>query len=209
MNWYAAEDYDGYYQDRLYVSRPEPVKVDGWPGHRFRYSAGDFAVMLRPRDGVFVELRTAGTWNRTTFDRVLADVERVDVRTWLAAMPPEIVTPGRVDAAAAEVLADIPLPPGFDPGTLENAGTNDPYQFGALVTGRVGCAWIAEWLRAKQAGDEAALRRAAEALRSSRDWRVLHRMKDEGDWPEVFWEITGEVAAGRPSKYYAQAIGCD
>jgi hypothetical protein len=40
------------YTDRLAVSPAEPATVDGWTGHLFRYSAGDFAVMLRPRDGV-------------------------------------------------------------------------------------------------------------------------------------------------------------
>ena len=94
MNWYPAGQYDGYRADRLHVSAPESVQVDSWPGDLFRYSADDFAVMLRPRDGVFVELR-AGGWTRDEFDRVLADVVRVDVRTWLAALPAEIVTPAR------------------------------------------------------------------------------------------------------------------
>jgi hypothetical protein len=210
MNWYAAEHYDSYYADRLHVSAPEPVKVDNWTGDLFRYSAGDFAVMLRPRDDVFVELRTGGPWNRDSFDRVLADVVRVDVRTWLAALPAEIVTPDRVEARAGEVLADVPLPPNFDAASaLSDAGVNDPYQFGAQVTGRVGCAWIAEWLRAKEAGDEAALKRAGEALRSSHRWAVLQQMNQQGGWSEVFWQIADEVAAGKPPADHAQGLGCD
>src|SRR4051794_28676570 len=53
MNWYPAGGYNGRYADRLDVSAPEAVQVDGWAGDVFRYSAKDFAVMLRPRDGVF------------------------------------------------------------------------------------------------------------------------------------------------------------
>ncbi|MET8833449.1 hypothetical protein ABZV78_05975 [Micromonospora sp. NPDC004540] len=207
MNWYPADQYDGYHADRLHVSAPKAVKVDGWPGDLFRYSAKDFAVMLRPRDGVFVELR-AGGGDRTEFDRILTHVVRVDVRTWLAALPPEIVTPARVDERATIVLADIPLPPNFDKAALRDLGTNDPYQFGARVTSRVGCAWIAEWQRAKRAGDDAALRRAADALRSSHRWQVLHQMNDEGDWPEVFWETADKVAAGDLPAGYDQALGC-
>jgi hypothetical protein len=162
MTFYPADRYNIYYTDRLEVSAPEPVTVDSWPGDLFRYSASDFEVMLRPRDGVFVGLRTGGAWTRDEFDRILAHVVRVDVHTWLAALPPEIVTPARVDAQAARVLADVPLPPNFDiAAALGDVGTNDAYQFGAQVTSRVGCAWIAEWLRAKQAGDDAALRRGA------------------------------------------------
>ncbi|MDH6466409.1 hypothetical protein M2302_006617 [Micromonospora sp. A200] len=209
MNWYPAGQYDGYHEDRLHVSKPEPVKVDGWSADLFRYSASDFAVMLRPRDGSFVELRTGGTWTRSEFDRVLADVVRVDARTWLAALPTEIVTPERVDEQAAKVLADVPLPPGFDTTTLGDLGTNDAYQFGAKVTSRVGCGWIAEWLRAKKAGDDAALRRAADALRSSHKWTVLHQMNDEGDWPEAFWETADKVAAGKPPAQYQEALGCE
>ncbi|NJP34915.1 hypothetical protein [Micromonospora thermarum] len=208
MNWYPAAQYDGYHRDRLHVSKPEPVKVDGWPADLFRYSASDFAVMLRPRDGSFVELRTGSAWTRSEFDRVIADVVRVDARTWLAALPAEIITPERVNEQAAKVLADVPLPPGFDTAALSGLGTNDPYQFGAKVTSRIGCGWIAEWLRAKEAGDDAALRRATDALRGSHNWKVLHQMKDQGGWSEVFWETADKMAAGKPPTGYEEALGC-
>lgn len=208
MNWYPAKEYDGYYTDRLNVSKPEPATVDGLPGSLFRYSASDFAIMLRPRDGVFVELRTSGNWTRADFDRVVVDIKRVDVQTWLAALPPEIVKPGAVQDAAAKVLADVPVPPGFDRAALNGLGVNDPYQFGALVTARVGCGWIAEWQRAKKAGDAAATQRAVAALQGSHNWRVLKEMVDQGDWSEVFWEYADKVAAGELPAGYAQGLGC-
>ncbi|MFF5056280.1 hypothetical protein ACFY1S_24170 [Micromonospora sp. NPDC000663] len=208
MNWYPADGYADRYADRLGISRPETVQVDGWPGDLFRYSARDFAVILRPRDGVFVEMRSGDNWSRKEFDRVLANVVRVDARTWLGALPPEIVVPDRVQARAAEVLADVPVPPGFDVAELADVGVNDSYQFGAAVTSRVGCGWIAEWERARGSGDEAAVRRAADALRSSHGWRVLHEMNESGDWPEVFWEYADEVAAGSVPDGYRQGLGC-
>jgi hypothetical protein len=208
MNWYPADQYAGHHADRRHVSAPQPATVDGWPGDLFRYSDTDYAVMLRPRDGAFVELRGSG-WPRAEFEAVLGHVVRADVRTWLAALPPEIVTPDRVAQRAAEVLADIPLPPGFDTATFADGGASDPYQFGALVTGRVGCAWIDEWQRAKKAGDEAAVRRAADALRGSHQWKVLNEMVDEGDWSEVFWEIADQTAAGKLPEYYASGLGCE
>ncbi|MEV1333723.1 hypothetical protein AB0J20_29590 [Micromonospora costi] len=209
MNWYPADVYDAFYADRLRVSRPEAVTVDSWPGDRFTYRAGDFAVMLRPRDGVFVELRTGGHWSRDTFDQVLTDVVRVDARTWLAALPAEIVTPDRVATEATRILADVPLPPRFDTADFDDIGANDPYQFGVEVIGRVGCAWIAEWLRAERTGDDAARQRATEALRSSHRWRVLHEMDEQGDWPDVLWEVADDIVAGRPPAEYAPALGCD
>jgi hypothetical protein len=208
MNWYPAGQFDGYRRDRLDVSLPEPAQVDGWAGEMFRYSVNDFAVMLRPRDGVFVELRTGGAWNEANFTEVLGAVVRADVRTWLAALPATIVTPDRVAEQATKVLAGVPLPPGFDKGALAGLGTNDPYQFGAEVTSLVGCGWIAEWLRADKAGDEAARERAGDALRGSRGWPVLKGMADDGGWSSVFWETAEDVAAGDPGGY-ASAIGCE
>ncbi|MEU8113870.1 hypothetical protein [Micromonospora sp. NPDC048947] len=208
MNWYPGDTYPVRYADRLAISRPETVEIDGWPGDLFRYSARDFAVILRPRDGVYVEMRTGDNWSRKEFDRVLAAVVRVDARTWLGALPPEIVIPERVQARAAEVLVGVPLPPGFDVAALADVGVNDSYQFGAAVTARVGCGWIAEWQRARAAGDEAGVRRAADALRGSHGWRVLRDMDRAGDWPEVFWEYADEVAAGTLRPGYVQGLGC-
>ncbi|WP_433317152.1 hypothetical protein ACQP0U_08120 [Micromonospora sp. CA-269861] len=198
MSWYEASEYDGRYKDRLQVSEPESVQVDSWPGDLFRYNAREFEVILQPRDGSMVEVRTASAYTRADFDRVLASVVRVDARTWLAALPAEIVTPGRVNERTAAVLADVPLPPGFDPATLNVEGVNDADQFGIQVLGPVGCAWITEWTRAKKSGDDAALRRAADALRSSHTWKALQQIDKGGYWAEGFWEIADTVAAGRP-----------
>lgn len=211
MNWYPADQYDGYYKDRLRVSPPEATEVDGWKGARFTYSRTDFAIMLEPRDGVFAELRTGGgAWTLAGLGEVVAEIKRVDVDTWLRALPPEIVTPGRENEAAKKILADVPVPPGFDVAALTGFGTNDAYQFGAKVTGRVACGWIAEWKRAKQAGDEAAQRKAADALRGSHRWKVLNDMNAEGDYPEVLWEYADETVAGSPpsAQEVDQGLGC-
>jgi hypothetical protein len=208
MNWYAAEYYDSYYADRLPLSRPEPVKVDGWAGNLFRYSAHDFAVMLKPRDGAFVELRADGDLTRRTLDGILADTVLVDERTWLAAIPQDIVTPGRVEESAKKVLADVPLPPGFDISALDIDGTNAPYFFGVIVIGHVGCAWITEWLRAKETGDDAALDRAEAALKNSHRWKVLREMARDGDWPHSFWQVTDGVIDNDPPADYRHRLGC-
>ena len=214
MNWYAADDYGSYHRDRLEVSKPEAVKVDGWPADVFTYSSSDFAVMLRPRDGSFVEMRTgsattANKWTRAKFDTTVSHVKRVDAATFLAALPPEIVTPDKVDDAAQKVLADVPLPPGFNSDELADLGVNDQYQFGAEVTSKIGCGWIREWDRARKAGDHAAAKKAADAMAGSHQWKVLNDMNAAGDWPEVFWELSDKLAAGQEPQGYESAIGCE
>jgi len=64
-------------------------------------------------------------------------------------------------------------------------------------------------MRARKAGDDAAAKRAGDALRSSHQWKVLNEMNDDGDWPEVFWETADKVAAGESSTGYEQALGCE
>ncbi|MEV4349708.1 hypothetical protein AB0J83_35060 [Actinoplanes sp. NPDC049596] len=211
MNWYPAGEYDGYYKDRLDVSPPVATAVDGWKGARFTYSQSDFAIMLEPRDGVFAELRTGGPWTLAGFGEVVAAIKRVDVDTWLKALPPEIVTPGEESEAARKVLADVPLPPGFDVAKLQGFGANDPYQFGAAVTGRVTCAWVAELRRAKQAGDATAQQKATDALRGSHHWKTLNDMNAEGDYPEAVWEYADRAVAGNPpsEEELKQGLGCD
>lgn len=209
MNWYPAKQYPSFRRDRLSVGPPEPAQVAGAQADVFVYGPSDFAAMLPPRGKTFVELRTSGAWNRGSFTAILGEIVRADVPTWLAALPETIVTPDRVATEAKRVLADIPLPPKFSVASLADLGTNDAYQFGAGVTSRVGCAWIAEWIRADRAGDTAARRTAADALRSSRNWKVLKDIEAQGGWSEVFWETAEEVAAGQPSRGYAGSIGCD
>lgn len=208
LTWYADDQYASYYTDRLGVSAPQAVTVDRWPGSFFQYSSDDFAVMLKPRDGTFVEMRTSGGWTRALFDQILKHVVRVNVRTWLAALPSEMVTPARARQAAAGILADIPLPPGFDKSTVNTLGVNDPYQFGAQVTSQVGCGWIKEWQRARKAGDQEAKLRAAAALSGSHHWSVLVTMQSEGGWTETFWEYADEVAAGHQPDGYESGLGC-
>lgn len=207
MNWYPAEDYADHRNDRLMVSKPKPVKVAGSTGDLITYSSTDFAALLQPRDAFFVELRTDGTWTRGEFDRILGRIVRADVRTWLAALPADIVTPDKVQDQAAKVLADIPLPPKFDKSELDGLGTNERHQFGAEVTSLVGCGWITEWNRAKKAGDAAAVKRATDALLSSRSWKILKEMEAEDDWPEVFWETAENVTKGNHVGYQ-DALSC-
>ncbi|MEV0214865.1 sigma factor-like helix-turn-helix DNA-binding protein [Micromonospora sp. NPDC050695] len=70
MNWYPASGYAERRTDRLGVGPATSVQVDRWPADLFQYFAGDFAVLVRPRDGVFVEMRTSGNWSRKDLDRL-------------------------------------------------------------------------------------------------------------------------------------------
>ena len=197
FTWYPAAWYQSYYTDRLDVSAPQPVTVAAAPGSLFTYSASDFAVMLQARDGTFTEMRTSGPWTRAAFDQVLTKIKRVGVPAWQASLPKTVVTPDRAAAVSAAMLADVPLPPGFDKSALTKLGTNDRYQFAAQITGRVGCGWVREFRRATEAGDTAARQRASEAMGGSRQWAILREIDAGGAWSSGFWEVADKIGAGK------------
>ncbi|SHN14977.1 hypothetical protein [Cryptosporangium aurantiacum] len=209
INWRAARDYHARRFDDTWMrqQKPEKVTMDGRTGELFSFGDKSWGVMFRPRGASFVDMRVDGM-TRAEVTRVLSLVKSVDVETWLAALPPEMVTPDKIDERATEVLAGVPLPPGFDRAELQNVGTNQPYHFGAAVARMVGCGWIAEWKRAKEAGDHAAVTRAADALRGSHDWKFLLDMADEGDYPALFWMVTDQVVAGKLPPGAEEGLNC-
>ena len=207
VNWRPAQQHGEYVADRRDVSTSRPVPVLGATGLMFTYSPRDFTVIAPVHGRVFLELR-GGVGDRAAFLRVLGRLEPVDVDTWLAAMPASVVRPAEEAEVVDEMLADVPVPVGFDTSTLPSGGTNDYYQYGARVSGLLTCAWIEDWKQARAQGDGTELRLAADALSSTHRWRVLKRMDAEGDYPEVVWEIADQVAAGTLPDEYRQGLGC-
>ncbi|WP_262849234.1 hypothetical protein [Mumia quercus] len=210
MTWYPDDAYDGYYEDRLDVSEPRPYSLDGRTGSEFRYSSKDLAVMLPPRDGSFVEIRTGtGGWkDRDDIVRVIDTIRGVSVTTWLKAMPPEIVTPARATEVVDELLTGVPLPPRFDRGALADLGTNDRYQLSAQVLERVVCGWTGELQRADEAGDAGASRAAREALASGREWPLLAPMDARGEYADGVRAVAEAAADGLTTLTIRERSGC-
>ena len=210
MNWYPADAYDAYRRDRLDVSRPERVTVDGHAGDLYTYAKNDFAVMLAPDGGSFVELRTSarGWTDRADFLAVLSHVRKASVEEWLAALPDEIVKPDGARDAVEAMLADMPEPPGFELAPLLELGPSDRYQLGAAVSRAVSCGWFAAWERAVAAGDDGARERAVAALATSRSWSILREMDARGDYPEAVWQLADQVVAGDAPATVAEMSDC-
>lgn len=208
VHWRPAEYYDDYFQDRAHVSSGTPVDLLGKPSTMFTYSEGDYAT-IRPVEGdSFLEVR-GGVGDRSAYIAVLEQLILTDVGTWLAAMPPEVVMPSERVETIQGMLEDIPTPPGFDVNTIPADELGDRYHFGARVTGTVTCAWVERWQQGTRAGNEAEAAEAVAALQSSKDWPILLEMNDQGDYPEVLWEIADKVSAGHFPVGYKQGLGCD
>jgi hypothetical protein len=120
------------------------------------------------------------------FRAELRALSAVDTVTWLRAMPPSVVKSADSRETVRLMLKGIPLPPGFDAARIRGAAlVHDRYQLGAAVTGTVACMWIADWNRARTAGDPATVNRAIAAMATAPQWPILHEMARQGAWPQV------------------------
>lgn len=214
---------EGYYEDRLdeWTSGGEPLAPTTIAGHEaVVFGSGDeFIALWRDRD-YGVELRV-GMPDAAAFETLAASVEAVDADDWLAALPASVVRPDDRAAVVDQMLADIPLPSGFDPAPLmrDDGVVAERYQLGARVTGAVACGWIGQWVDAASRGDTVAAQQAVDAMNSSFDWDVLRQMEPEGGWSSAVWELAtaittgGTVDGGSPgmpvADVYREALGCD
>lgn len=209
MDWYPAKVYKSYYDDRTEVSKRQPITIDGQEGSRVSYSATDVAAMLEPTGPTFVEIRTdRGFTDTADVLRFFGTIKHVSVAKWLAALPPEIVTPGKISKVADEILADVPAPPGFDKAALTKLGVNDRYQFSAETMTLVVCGWLDEWQRDDGAGDTVAAKRAVAALAGARGWKVLKEMQKTGDYSPGVWDLADRVKIGDNPRKYQEAFQC-
>ncbi len=213
----------GYYEDRLeeWTSDGEPRDGTTIAGHEavVFQSGGEFVALWRDR-GYGVELR-ARVPDADAFLALAASVERVGAEEWLAALPASVVRPADRAAVAEQMLADIPLPAGFDTAPLlrDDGLVTDRYQLVARVTMPVTCAWVGQWVDATAAADAAAAQEAVDAMATSFDWDALREIQDEGGLSGVIWELAvaiatdGTVDGGAPdipvADVYRESLGCD
>jgi hypothetical protein len=179
---------------------------------------GDYLAGVWRQGGYVLELR-AEAGSVDSLVALLHAIRAVGVDEFLSAMPASVVLPVDRETVVRAMLADLPLPAGFDADRL-TAGdaVRDRYQLGARVVGAVACTWIKQWATAKRSGDTATAARAVRAMSSSRDWEILREMQAEGAYPAVLWELadamagSGRIMGGRGStvqESYSQGLGCD
>lgn len=149
------------------------------------------------------------------FKRILGGFEKVDVNTWLGAMPDSVINRFDRDDKVEEMLRGIPLPDDFDPAAIPGRElTKDEYQLGAAVAGSVSCRWIDQWSKARRNGDRASEIEATRAMATSTTWPLLREMGKQGAYPEVVWGYADAMKGngkfyGRPLEYdVSNGLGC-
>jgi hypothetical protein len=223
--WRPGRWHRGYLEDRAAdMERLDDATVDGTRArvYRSRGTPNDFTAMWRS-DGYSLELRTglshpANRLDEDDFRRLLESARRVGVDAWLGAMPASVVRPDARRATIQEMLDGIPLPRGFNGDEISIEGEiSNRYQLGAQVTGAVACAWIRQWIQARNRGDDKAAAAAVSAMATSKQWPILLEMSSDGYYPEAVWEYAdaiagdGTVLGGRVltvEESYRDGLGC-
>jgi hypothetical protein len=188
LDWYPARFYRSYLSDRREVGTLVHSTILGHRTTTVRYPSrstepgADEDTLFSPWGGVVVELRGIVA-SEGAYQKILSSLRRVDVGSWLGAMPPEVVQPNALDATVKQMLRGIPLPLNFDLSTLPNPTLiSDRYRLGTAVTGAVTCGWLEAWVAAARNHDLAAAQRAARGLGGARNWPVLLAMAREKGW---------------------------
>lgn len=189
FDWYPARYYRSYLRDRRKVSAFADSTILGHRATTVRYHRSvvsepglDYETLFSPWGAVAVGIRGIFSSKRE-YQAILDSLRRVDVNTWLNAMPPEVVQPDALDATIKQMLRGVPLSPNFDSSALPNPSLiTDRYRLGTAVTGAVTCGWLEDWVAAARNDDLSAAREAVDGLGSARRWPVLLSMVREKGW---------------------------
>src|SRR5438445_3937300 len=202
LSWQLAKFVNDRAQDGVSLGT---MRVAGHDAQVFDESqagapTGLFNVLWKSGDHS-VKLLVSGV-KREALEGLLTRVREVDVDTWLSAMPASVVKPIDRAANVDAMLADVPVPHGFNVDGLRSA--DNPglgrANLGFFVTRAVACSWLEQWVEATDSGDHAAANAAVEALRSSRHWAILQEMTAEGGWlrprAQEIWEFADALDRG-------------
>jgi hypothetical protein len=215
IHWRKATEYQQFLDDRAVGSTTTPITLTGQSATMFAGDSTYRSVMTHPNGVNFIEVQ-ADLGSEEAFTKVLATFRAVDVSTWLAALPADVVKPVDRATVVAKMLADMPLPPGLNASNIATGvSTNDYYQLGAAVTGTVACAWFDQFFKASEAVDNAKRQQAIDALESSHNWPVLKQMQSAGGWSAAVWGLADAASGVSPYPQpmtrddVVKALGCD
>lgn len=217
--WRPAKTHEGYVQDRA-ASGPElePMTVAGREAVVFQTEGTTAFNAMWVEGPLSLELR-GGAESEEAFRAIAETLAYVDEETWLAAMPGDTVTPEERAAVVDEMLGDVAVHPSVNIDDLKTQHTvSDRYQLGAQVAGAMVCAWIEQWVDAKEKGKPKVASESEDAMASSHRWDILKEMRKQGGFSAVVWEYAdamagdNNVAAGGTLTVedgYRSAFGCE
>lgn len=174
--WRDPYESDGWHRaDTTVLGNPAAVysQVLGTPDFELNVpiTGSIDARVVWEQGGSYLTLRTYVDSNEE-LEQVLAQLRQVDSDTFVTESG--LIEPSELPALVESTLAGIIRPDGFD--HTEVAGNHDLLARNHLarrVALRLTCAWGRAWVAALDAGDDAAVQQAVDAMAVARDWPFL------------------------------------
>lgn len=170
-------------------TRAEFYVNQGGPGNRQM-------LAFWSEDGYVLELRAAVP-DQAAFEERLEWLTRVDLQSWLDAMPAHVVKAGDHDATVREMLRGIPVPDTFRPSRVPDEGlTIDRSRVAGEVISAVSCLWFRQWGEARRTGDRPAKLEAENAMATAPHWPVVRQLEKDGGYPETLLKLVKSMPSG-------------
>jgi hypothetical protein len=171
-------------------TRAEFYANQGAPGNR-RMTA------FWSEGGYLLELKAAVP-DLAAFKERLSWLSRVDLQTWLDAMPATVVKAADHDAVVRQMLKGVPVPNDFKSSMIPDEGlTTSRLQVRGAVTNTVSCLWFRQWGAARRSGDNDAKVEAERAMATFRRWPILREeAREEGGYPETLVKLVASMPSG-------------
>lgn len=194
IHWRPAASYGDYVVDRDDIGPREQVEVLGEPALLWSYSGTDHTTIRDVVGDFTLEVRGQGM-REPAYLALLDELTAIDPADLDEHLPEEYVTAAERPGAIAAILADIPVPDGFDSDIATEEISR--YQLIADVTGAVTCAWLDQWRDGRKLSSTTAVAdEAVEAMATSRDWDALQEIAQEGGWSSGIWQLADGMTAG-------------
>jgi hypothetical protein len=173
---------DGALADAVADGLIEGIPSSG-PSASLRWDGSTISVSVMPSNNT-------DSYDTDGFVAVVESVGHVDGASWEAALPDRVVTPATRQQVVDEMLAGVPLPPGFDAAGLgESELVRDRANLAGDVQHLVACSWLDRYFTADGEGDAAAA--ALEAIAAMPDWPASQEVADAVEHP-----VDGVIPSG-------------
>ncbi|TDD64493.1 hypothetical protein E1262_27995 [Jiangella aurantiaca] len=184
LRWDASADFDAMVANREEnAASSDQAVVAGHEAVTLTWPDDERNTIWQQNDFVVEMLTWRSPMSDDEYADVLAAITQVDAGTWLSALPGDVIRAEDAVAVAEEMLGGAALPDGL--AFTEPAGAISRHQLSYTVENEARCAWIEEWIRATDAGEEVAAATATTAIAGIPDWPVQSEI--HGHDQAAFW----------------------
>jgi len=165
VSWIPTSVYSNLMAKHAWGATKEPIDVLGQRGAVFHSigTTSGYTTILPPKGVNFLEV-SSNVGSEVQYRALVAKLRTVDVKTWLDALPATVVQESDRPREVSSFLANLTVPAGFNPESLQAGGFIERYDLYWKVNAAVACVWLDQWTVAKQTGNTAVVQQASAAM---------------------------------------------